>query len=42
MFNEGHNLDQISEAEEINLHFSNVSRRIDKVCKLISNYLNGK
>lgn len=42
MYNEGHNLDEISGAEEINLHFSNVSRRIDKICKLISNYLNGK
>lgn len=42
MYNEGHNLDEISEAEEINLHFSNVSRRIDKICKLISNYLTGK
>lgn len=42
MYNEGHNLDEISGAEEINLHFSNISRRIDKICKLISNYLNGK
>ena len=42
MYNEGHNLDEISGAEEINLHFSNVSRRIDKICKLISKYLNGK
>lgn len=43
MYNEGHNLDQISKAEEINnLHHSNVSRRIDKISKLISNYLTGK
>lgn len=42
MYNEGHNLEQISKDKEINLHHSNVSRRIDKICKLISNYLIGK
>ena len=40
MYNEGHTLDQIG--GKINLHHSNVSRRIDKISKLISNYLTGK
>lgn len=40
MYNERHNLDQIG--GKINLHHSNVSRRIDKISKLISNYLTGK
>lgn len=40
MYNEGHNLDEIS--KDVELHFSNVSRRIDKICKLVSNYLTGK
>lgn len=36
-YNEGWTIQEIG--EEVNLHHSNVSRRIDKVCKLISEYL---
>lgn len=36
-YNEGWIIQDIG--EEVNLHHSNVSRRIDKVCKLISEYL---
>lgn len=36
-YNEGGTIQEIG--EEVNLHHSNVSRRIDKVCKLISEYL---
>lgn len=36
-YNEGGTIQEIG--SEVNLHHSNVSRRIDKVCKLISEYL---
>lgn len=36
-YNEGWTIQEIG--SEVNLHHSNVSRRIDKVCKLISEYL---
>ncbi|MGG7212076.1 hypothetical protein ACQPUY_00510 [Clostridium nigeriense] len=36
-YNEGWTIQEIG--EEVGLHHSNVSRRIDKVCKLISEYL---
>ena len=36
-YNEGWTIQEIG--EEVNLHHSNVSRRIDKVCKLMSEYL---
>lgn len=39
-YNEGGTIQEIG--EEVNLHHSNVSRRIDKVCKLISEYLTKK
>lgn len=38
-YNEGWIIQDIGEDEEVGLHHSNVSRRIDKVCKLISEYL---
>ena len=36
-YNDGWTIQDIG--EEVNLHHSNVSRRIDKVCKLISEHL---